>query len=545
MPYLKYISQPPQDFGQALKISGFYIANEIQGYPLEEPFGYDTSLTPFSGASGISYFSTAASGQFFINEPSIHWSVLDPSTDIPFATQELHRGAFFQGCNISLLDETGFLVKQIATGYKGTSVRLDTPRVKEAFSAVYGDVDFTDLHKVGMDPRKLRLQVVSNDYYGRTATGEYYLTSPRPDVTNMEVHVAEDITFNPALTKKTGVHTLHLYASTVSGFDVNIEGPGSTGYDFKTTIDVDDPAEPYTFSIPAPNLESGYFYKLFAEDHFGTGSGYLYPYSIKPFTIDPFRYSQVPSGVTGKVVVSETVFDSVVRPQWMIKWNKENYEGYLDYEIKVEESGKFIDRVNTITTQNPFIEGVSTIVHGTGTGRLDQRFFTINKSLLSPVYSGEAGAPIFDSYTLLPDPRGAAYSPGGPAWDPSTGDGISWKEHSLMLDSAASFPPGYHSGQGAIGEVAMASGYTESGSVYFGFSFDPTLQEFVLYPSGGLIPNQLGVYSGIYAGEKTAGSPTVGTPGNIGNAGNGGYDNYYSQVWTGITGALGIYCYRI
>ena len=84
----------------------------------------------------------------------------------------------------------------------------------------------------------------------------------------------------------------------------------------------------------------------------------------------------------------------------------------------------------------------------------------------------------------------------------------------------------------------MASGYTESGSVYFGFSFDPTLEEFVLYPSGGLIPNQLGVYSGIYAGEKTAGAPTVGSPGNIGNAGNGGYDNYYAQVWTGITGAL-------
>jgi len=357
MPYLKYISQPPQDFGQALEVSGFYIANEVRGYPLQEPFVYDSSLTPFSGASGISYFSEAASGQFFVDEASIHWSVLNPITDTPFGHQELHRADFFKGCNISLLDETGFLVAQIATGYKGTSVRLDTSTVKEAFASVYGDIGFTELHKVGMDPRKLRLQVVSNDYYGRTATGEYYLTSPPPHVTNMTVYVAEDITFSPALTKKTGVHTLYLYASTVSGFDINVEGVGSTGYDFKTTIDVGGPEESYTFSLPAPSLESGYFYKVVAEDHFGTGSGYLYPNSIKPFTIDPFHYSQVPSGVTGKVVVSETVFDSVVRPQWMIKWNKENYEGYLDYEIKVEESGKFVDRVNTITTQNPFIEG--------------------------------------------------------------------------------------------------------------------------------------------------------------------------------------------
>ena len=136
MPYLKYISQPPQDFGQALQVSGFYISNEIRGYPLQEPFVYDASLTPFSGVSGISFFAEAASGKFFVDEPSIHWRVLNPATDIPFADEELHRADFFQGCNISLLDETGFLVKQIATGYKGTSVRLETSQVKEAFASV-------------------------------------------------------------------------------------------------------------------------------------------------------------------------------------------------------------------------------------------------------------------------------------------------------------------------------------------------------------------------------------------------------------------------
>ena len=88
MPYTKYISQPPQDFGQALEVSGFYISNEIRGCPLQEPFGYDSSLTPFSGVSGISYFSRAASGQFFIDEPSIHWSVLDPNNYTPFADHE-------------------------------------------------------------------------------------------------------------------------------------------------------------------------------------------------------------------------------------------------------------------------------------------------------------------------------------------------------------------------------------------------------------------------------------------------------------------------
>jgi len=169
MPFSKYISQSPRDFGRALGISGFYLVGEPEGYPLQEPFVYDPSLIPFSGSGGISPFATAASGEFFTWVPTVHWNVINPVTNAPFAIQELQRADFFQGCDVFLLDETGLLVRQVATGYKGTSLRLDTSYMKDAFVYANGDEDFTALHTtgrpldgsrpsgefVGLDPRRL------------------------------------------------------------------------------------------------------------------------------------------------------------------------------------------------------------------------------------------------------------------------------------------------------------------------------------------------------------------------------------------------------
>lgn len=65
MPKSKYITQTPQDFGEALKVSGFSIKNEITDYPNQEPFAFDGSLAVFSGGSGIPLGVNVASGEFF------------------------------------------------------------------------------------------------------------------------------------------------------------------------------------------------------------------------------------------------------------------------------------------------------------------------------------------------------------------------------------------------------------------------------------------------------------------------------------------------
>ena len=80
------------------------------------------------------------------------------------------------------------------------------------------------------------------------------------------------------------------------------------------------------------------------------------PSSIKPFNLDPFAYSQVPSGMSGKLAVSQTSFDKITRPQLMLKWNRE-LGGVPNYEVKIEESGKFINRAQNTFNNNSFYRG--------------------------------------------------------------------------------------------------------------------------------------------------------------------------------------------
>ena len=80
MPYNQFLKQIPEDFGAAFPVSGFEISNQSSGYPLLEPFPYDSSLTPFSGVSGMNINSTNASGELLISSPIITWDIINPST---------------------------------------------------------------------------------------------------------------------------------------------------------------------------------------------------------------------------------------------------------------------------------------------------------------------------------------------------------------------------------------------------------------------------------------------------------------------------------
>ena len=441
------------DLGQALKVSGFSVANQPTGVPLQEPFVWNPSLAPFLGVSGISYFAEAASGQFIPIDPKITWNLLNPITERPFTATEMRTSTQFKGFDISLLDETGLLVKNVISGFRGNSLNLNTDNLKVLFDSVYGDPALTVAQGVGKDPRKMRLKVVSNDYYGRQHTGEYYLTSPVPHITGVHVDLGTTLNFTPYCTKSTGLLGIGFYASHLADFDIDITGSGSRTYDFEMFVPANNAN---AYNISPPSLESGYYYKLVPFDNFGTGSGFLYPSSIRPFNIDPLAYSQVPSGMSGRLAVSQTAFDKITRPQLMLKWNRELGDG-VNYEVKVEESGKFINRAQTLSIVPPSIEGVSNLVHGTGTGRLDRRFISLNSSLLDPVYSGREGTPIFEAYTEV-----------NPGSDPSTGTGIKWREHTLFIDTLDSLPPGFYDGQKTIQEVAIASGFTESSTIYFG-----------------------------------------------------------------------------
>ena len=82
MPFTKFIEQSPQDFGAALKVSGFRVSNEPRSTPLEEPFSHNAGLPLFASGEGINNSVLVASGQFFKEDPTITWQLVNPLTDL-------------------------------------------------------------------------------------------------------------------------------------------------------------------------------------------------------------------------------------------------------------------------------------------------------------------------------------------------------------------------------------------------------------------------------------------------------------------------------
>ena len=381
----RYISQPSLDFGESLKISGFSLTNEVSGSPHLEPFPYDAALAPFSGEGGIPLASLAASGQFFSDSPAVEWSLIDPRTNTPFDTLSLSRLNFFRGFDVSILDETGMLVERIATGYYATKIVFETDTIKTLFEMAGGDADLRSGHGVGQDPRRFRFEVVSHTKYGNQKTdlpytGSYFLTSPQIDITGLNINQGELLVLDPFYSQTTGLQTVHVYASHISGFNVDSTGSGTALYDFSMGIENEEGGRGVarfpSIEVAPPVIESGLFYKVIAEDNYGTGSGFLFPSSIKPQTLNPLSYSQVVSGVSGIVVASKDSFNGA-RAQALLKWNRENTPSYVDYEVKVTASGEVLNKIDTVFTKTPFVDGVVRFIQGTGTGRIDKKFFNV------------------------------------------------------------------------------------------------------------------------------------------------------------------------
>ena len=107
MPFTKFIEQSPQDFGAALKVSGFRIANEGRSVPLEDTFSYNPGLPLFASGSGINSLVHVASGQFFKTDPTITWQLVNPVTDVVISPDQLPTFTPFKGFEVAIYSETG------------------------------------------------------------------------------------------------------------------------------------------------------------------------------------------------------------------------------------------------------------------------------------------------------------------------------------------------------------------------------------------------------------------------------------------------------
>ena len=107
----RFINNAPEDLGGPLQITGFNILNEVSGYPHVEPLAYDTGLGLFgSGGNPVNTQTRVASGQFFIDSPTISWQLVDPITKEAYSDSEIPSLQNFSGYSVDLYSETGLFI---------------------------------------------------------------------------------------------------------------------------------------------------------------------------------------------------------------------------------------------------------------------------------------------------------------------------------------------------------------------------------------------------------------------------------------------------
>ena len=509
MSFSKYISQTPQDFGQALQVSGFIVSNGSPKAPYTENLQRGSNDL-FTGGSGIPVGTLVSSGQFHGNDPYISWDLSNPTQNKVYNDYDIPNLNFFSGFDIVLRDETGLLIQTLETGYYENYYEIDIENLKTQFSL-----------ESGRDERRFRFEVVANDYYNRTHTGVFFLTCERPDVTGLDVSIGKSIKFKPEFSKASGIDSLVLCVGTGSDFDVF-----STGAENSAVAYQDINVKGQTLGNFQQNydagLESSYYYGFYAVDVYGTGSTYIYPSSIKPLEIDPLNYNIKPSGFRGKIVVERDPINRNINSYYKGVVNKDFTLEKVNYEVFVFQSGRE-DLESSFSVESQSISNVNFLVHGSGQNRIDYNFFTgDNFRGQDYYYSGSNSEPVFSTYNTT---------------------GIQWKEHTILLDNQSALPGGSYTGQSPVKEIAIAAGNTNSNKIYLGVQIDSDNKEFYFYPEGGYFNS--GIYTGTYAENITGGYYTYENYGPSGPSGptgptgpTGPASSGYAVLLAGVTGSL-------
>ena len=310
-------------------------------------------------------------------------------------------------------------------------------------------------------------------------TGIYFLTSPPPDAIGATFTVGESVEIVPSLAKTSGISKLNVFLSDRKDFEIQYTGSTGNYYDFAQFFDIEEGTPSFDVEINPPST-SGYFYALNAEDNYGSGATYYAPSSIKTFTINPLEYNVKPSGLEGIVVAQRNTVDKITETTFVAKWMKE--VGAATYKVNLQETGNIRSLADSFAVDTPTIGGASAIVHGTGTTRIDKRFYSVNTTMQDYAYSGAAATPIFSAYDTT---------------------GLQWLDHTLIVAQDKALAPGFRTGESIPFEVAMGAGNTLSNKVYFGGAYNTGSNLFEIYPSGTLVSGSL--YTGTYLNAPTGG----------------------------------------
>jgi len=301
--FTKYINEDPINYGVGLAISGFSVSNESPNNPNLKIFEWNNSL-PFFTSGSFSQSEVMnrevliSSGKFYSDSPVISWGLVNPDVNSLFSKEEIANSRLFQGFALNLKSETGQLIHTFNTGsFTNTSFQLPVQEILNYFSNFQTDFGLrgADLYKTP-NPRRFQFEVVSNDFYGRKKTGVFLLTSDYPDVIDLDIGIGTNLTFDIDSSKKSGVNSVTIYSSNQyfkdfltdpSGVDTNFAFTSATKQFDNILL---DNYGLLSLTVGADPRTSNY-YSFVLADNFGTGAAYYYPSSIKPFSIDSFKYN--------------------------------------------------------------------------------------------------------------------------------------------------------------------------------------------------------------------------------------------------------------
>ena len=113
MSFVKFITNTPEDYGQALQVSGFVLKSEQIDVAFTKNLARNTSDTIFVGANPVPVGALLSSGNFYNTDPSIAWSLVNPYNNKILNSYNLEDLNIFEGYDLYIKDEAGTTIKTI------------------------------------------------------------------------------------------------------------------------------------------------------------------------------------------------------------------------------------------------------------------------------------------------------------------------------------------------------------------------------------------------------------------------------------------------
>ena len=333
--------------------------------------------------------------------------IFDPSISKNISNSEI-KSFDFSGISVDLYDYNRTLVGRLEDGLRKTNFSLNTQKIKNYLNTgsgydVHARTFFLDFNSVAAD--------------GTSDTYSVYVDYPEAQITGLEIIESNPLIVTPLTDSYNNLSNLDIFVvpnnSTLpTGSYGNFNGAETYAF---ANINYTNNKYPRSVNLDIPTLVSGsveiaypFNLVLIPSDYYSTGN-YFLSSGVKTSYYTDTNIPDKIDNITGFITVDQNKYDKTLNTNAFVKWDSVKTDYNLTFETVVCEKNADKNMDYSFSANFPKIEGISSIVHGTGSGIL-------NNFKKSSYYSGDA--PVFTSYGS---------------------SGIQWNDHTLYIDNYKSF----------------------------------------------------------------------------------------------------------